>query len=264
MLKTETLDVTLDGHLASLTLTRPELMNRFDADVHGDFLRALHALSEHGDVRAAVLASTGKVFSAGGDFDFMKQAHDDLRFQLRHADIGRQLVLSMLELPFPVVAAVQGPAVGLGATVVLACDAVVGARSATSISDPHVAIGLVAGDGGSLFWPQAMGMLRAKRYLLTGDRLTAEEAFQVGLITDLVDEPDDVLPAARTLAARMAALPPLAVQGTKRALNNTLRLRAGEILDLAMSYETTTVMSEDLLEAIRAFKEKRPGNYAGR
>jgi enoyl-CoA hydratase len=107
-------------------------------------------------------------------------------------------------------------------------------------------------------------MLRAKRYLLTGDRLDAQQAYHAGLVTDLVEDPEDVGPAAHQLAKRMAALPPLAVQGTKRALNNVLRHRAAEVLDLAMSYETRSVVSEDILEAIDAFKERRPGRYAGR
>jgi enoyl-CoA hydratase len=109
-----------------------------------------------------------------------------------------------------------------------------------------------------------MGMLRAKRYLLTGDRLGAEDAYRIGLVTDLVDDPGDVLPAALALAARMAALPPIAVAGTKRALANVMRLRAAEVVDLAMAYEVQSTVSEDLLEAIEAFKERRPGVYHGR
>ncbi len=194
----------------------------------------------------------------------MRQAQADLRFLLRHADVGRRLVDSLLDLAFPVVAAVQGPAVGLGATVVLACDAVVAARGATTISDPHVAIGLVAGRRRLPLLATGDGDPRAKRHLLTGDRLGAEEAYAAGLVTDLVDEPDAVLPAARALAARIAALPPLAVQGTKRALNNGLRARAAEVLDLSMAYEVRSASSQDLLEAIDAFTERREGRYAGR
>jgi enoyl-CoA hydratase len=109
-----------------------------------------------------------------------------------------------------------------------------------------------------------MGLLRAKRYLLTGDRLPAEEAYRFGLVTDLVDEPDDALPAARALAARLAALPPLAVQGTKRALANVMRARASEVVDFAFALEIASAASDDLLEAIAAFKERRPGVYQGR
>jgi enoyl-CoA hydratase len=144
---------------------------------------------------------------------------------------------------------------------VLGCDAVVASHTATFLADPHVVVGLAAGDGGCLVWPQSMGMLRAKRYLLTGDRLSAEDARTFGLVTDIVDEPSEVLPAARALADRIAALPPLAVQHTKRALNNVMRARAAEVLDVAMAYETVTVQSKDIQEAIAAAKEGRSGVY---
>jgi enoyl-CoA hydratase len=146
--------------------------------------------------------------------------------------------------------------------VTLACDAVVAARSAW-VADTHVNIGLVAGDGGCVVWPQSVGMLLAKRHLLTGDRLTAERAWQLGLVTDLVDEPADVLPAASALADRIAALPPLAVQGTKRSLNRVLQQRSGEVLDLSFAHEAATLASDDLLEAIAAFEERRPGSFRG-
>jgi enoyl-CoA hydratase len=178
-------------------------------------------------------------------------------------DEGRLMFRLLADVPLPVVVALQGDAIGLGATVVLACDAVVASRTA-SIADPHVAIGLVAGDGGCVVWPAAAGLLRAKRYLLTGDRLKAEDAWAMGLVTDLVDGPDDALPAARALAARMAALPPLAVQGTKRALNRLMQQRAGEVLDLSFALEGVSMASDDLAEAIAAFKERREPKYQGR
>jgi enoyl-CoA hydratase len=131
-------------------------------------------------------------------------------------------------------------------------------------ADPHVEVGLVAGDGGCLVWPLAIGMARAKRFLLTGDRLGAQDAFDMGLVSDLVDTADEVLPAALALAARMASLPPLAVQGTKRALNNVVRLRAAEVVDLGFAFETRSASSDDLLEAVGAFQDKRTGNYVGR
>jgi enoyl-CoA hydratase len=113
-------------------------------------------------------------------------------------------------------------------------------------------------------WPAAAGMLRARRHLLTGDPLDAETAFGLGVVTDLVDAPDDVLPAARAIADRIAALPPLAVQGTKRSLNRVMQQRFGEVFELSAALEGETMASEDLLEAIAAFREKRPGEYRGR
>jgi enoyl-CoA hydratase len=143
------------------------------------------------------------------------------------------------------------------------CDVVVAARRA-KLADTHVQLGLVAGDGGCLVWPQAVGMLRARRHLLTGDALDAATAFQLGIVTDLVDEPDDVMPYARGIAERIAALPPLAVQGTKRALNRVSTLRADEVVDLAFELEETTLVSNDLLEGIAAFREGRAATFTGR
>jgi enoyl-CoA hydratase len=258
-----TLSITVDGPVAEITFTRPELFNRFDSEQHRDFIDALLEIRGREDVRAAVLASTGKVFSAGGDFDFMLALRADTTQRVRSLDEGRLLLNTLIDVPFPVVTALHGDAIGLGATVVLATDAVVATRSA-GLSDTHVNIGLVAGDGGCVLWPAAAGILRAKRYLLTGDRLPAEEAFALGLVTDLVDAPDEALPAARALAARLAALPPLAVQGTKRALNRLLQQRAGEVLDLSIALEGQSMASDDLAEAISAFKERRPPTYLGK
>lgn len=256
-----TIETAGDG-VAQLTLSRPELMNRFDDQLHVELTGAITQLRADPGVRAVVLASSGKVFSAGGDFDLMRVANGDVATRLRIVDDGRRLLAALLDLPQPLVVALHGAAIGLGATIVLAADAVVAARGAT-LADPHVQLGLVAGDGGCLVWPQAVGMLRARRHLLTGDPVDAERAYAMGLVTDLVDAPDDALPAARALAARIAALPPLAVQGTKRALNRLTQQRAGEVVDLAFAHEETTLASADLAEAITAFQERRPGVFHG-
>ena len=259
----DTLSLTVDGAVAEITLTRPDVLNRFDVELHEAFTGVLLELRSRTDLRAVVLASTGKVFSAGGDFELMLAGRADVATRTRLVDEGRLMFRLLADVPVPVVVALQGDAIGLGATVALACDAIVASRTAT-VSDPHVAIGLVAGDGGCVVWPAAVGLLRAKRYLLTGDRLSAEDAWAMGLVTDLVDGPDEVLPAARALAARMAALPPLAVQGTKRALNRVLQARAGEVLDLSFALEAASMASDDLAEAIAAFKERRAPKYQGR
>jgi enoyl-CoA hydratase len=247
---------TLEDHVAEVILDQPDLLNRFDSALHHAFTEALTDLARREDVRAIVLSSTGRAFSAGGDFDMMRAAHADPALRRATVDEGRRLFTALLDLPQPIVAAVQGPAIGLGATVALACDAVVAARGAT-IADPHVVVGLVAGDGGCLVWPQAVGMLRAKRHLLTGDPLDAETAHQFGLVTDLVDDPDDVAPAARELAQRIALLPPLAVQGTKRVLQAQVRKLSAEALDLGFALEELTMTSDDHIAAVDAFQARR-------
>ncbi|BDB44299.1 MULTISPECIES: enoyl-CoA hydratase/isomerase family protein [Mycobacterium] len=260
----ETLSVSSGGDgVWEISLTRPKLLNRFDNRAQIELAAALEELAKDESVRAVVLGSTGKAFSAGGDFALMRAAHDDDEARRETVEAGRRLLQSFLDLPQPIVAAVQGPAIGLGATVALMCDVVVAARSA-KLADTHVKVGLVAGDGGCLVWPQAAGMLRARRHLLTGDALDAPTAYQLGIVTDLVDDPDEALPFAREIARRIAGLAPLAVQGTKRALNRVTSLRAAEVVDLAFELEEGTLTSADLLEGIAAFQEGRAANFVGR
>ena len=260
----EALSISSHGNgVSEISLVRPELLNRFDNQLQIELATALEELAKDDDTRAIVLGSTGKAFSAGGDFALMRAAHDDADSRRDTVEAGLRLLRSFSGLPQPIVAAVQGPAIGLGATVALMCDVVVAARAA-KLADTHVKIGLVAGDGGALVWPQAAGMLRARRHLLTGDPLDATTAYQLGMVTDLVDEPGDVLPCAREIAKGIAALPPLAVQGTKRALNHVTSLRAAEVVQLAFELEERTLTSDDLLEGIAAFKEGRAANFVGR
>ncbi|XVQ07562.1 enoyl-CoA hydratase/isomerase family protein [Spirillospora sp. CA-255316] len=246
-----------------IMLTRPDLLNRVDDELRDALIAALRSVSEDGTTRCVVLGAEGRVFSAGGDTAMMKAKHGDLAAIRRGTDAGRRLIDALFTTPVPIVAAVHGHAVGLGSTLVLACDAVVAARG-VRIVDSHVAIGLVAGDGGAVMWPAAMGMVKAKRHLLTGDPLLAEDAATLGAVSDLVDTAEEVLPTARALADRIAALPPLAVQGTKRSLNHVMRLRAEEVLELSFAYEAETMSSQDLLEGIAAFTEKRTPKYSGR
>jgi enoyl-CoA hydratase len=258
----EALELSQADGIAEIRLTRPDLLNRVDAELHRDLTKVLRAIAQDAGVRCVVISSTGRAFSAGGDFELMQAAQASADSRRAIVDEAKQLVDALLDIPQPVVAAVQGAAIGLGATIVLLCDVVVAARSAT-LADSHVAIGLVAGDGGCLAWPQATGMLRARRYLLTGDPVNAETGYLLGLVTDLVSEPDEVLAAARAIAGRIARLAPLAVQGTKRALNQVSRQRAGEVLELSLALEEQTLGSDDLLEGIAAFRERRSPSFEG-
>ncbi|MDQ1499599.1 MAG: enoyl-CoA hydratase [Actinomycetota bacterium] len=258
----QTLTVERRGHVAEVTLSRPEVLNTFDERLHAEFTVAFDELGQDPGVRAIVLASTGRVFSAGGDFEMILSLHSEPATRAEAVERGRRLLRTLMDIPQPVVAAVQGDVIGLGATVVLACDAVVMAGAAR-IGDPHVVIGLVAADGGCLVWPAAAGMVRARRYLLSGELVPADEARAMGLVTDLVPDAEGVLPAARALAERFAALPPLAVQATKRVLNQVTQERCAEVLDLGFAHQLSVLASDDLVEAVAAVRERRPGKYTG-
>lgn len=256
-------EVQIDGAIAQITLNRPDVHNAITGAVHHALHDAFMAVRAMVEIRAIVFAARGKNFSAGGDFDeILADRADPSRVGLLGSD-GKSLFMAIADCHLPVITALQGDAVGLGATLILASDAIFAARTA-KISDPHVVIGLTAGDGGCATWPQHIGLLRAKRYLLSGDRISAVDAHAMGLITDLVETPHDALPAARAYAARLAALPPLAVQSTKCTLNKFFRDRIEAIFDYGMARELETFVSDDVGEAIAAFREKRTPTYTGR
>jgi enoyl-CoA hydratase len=257
-----TIDIRVTGHVAEITLNRPAALNAFTHEMHGELKQAFLAARDKPEIRAIILAANGRSFSAGGDFDLILASREDAAARAEMQSEARPLLMAIADSPIPVIAALQGDAIGLGATIALGADAIVAARLAR-ICDPHVVIGLAAGDGGAVLWPLHIGLLRAKRYLLTGDRLTAEEAYAMGLVTDLVDTPEQVLDAARQLAARIAALPPLAVQGTKRALNQIFRNRADAVFEQALQAEMDNFTNDDVAEAIAAIKARRKPVYKG-
>jgi len=155
------------------------------------------------------------------------------------------IVDGLIDMPVPVIAAVQGNAIGLGATVLACCDMVVATRK-VRVADPHVLIGLAAGDGGILGWSQSVGLLRAKRHLLTGEAVTGEQAHAMGLVTDLVDTADECEPAALALAKKVAALPRGGVAATKRAFALLTRDVYRPAFALSLDLEMETLASEEV------------------
>ena len=248
------------GHVTRITLNRPEALNAIDEEMHAEVLAALLAVRGETEVRAVVLAAEGKAFSAGGDLNEVVLLQRDADKRTRLCETGMRIIHALIDIPVPLVVALHGDAMGLGASIALGGDIIVASKSAR-IADPHVKVGLVAGDGGCLFWPASIGMHRARRYLLTGDVMSAEDAWRFGLVTDLVESAEETLPAAVKIADRIAALPPIAVRGTKRSLNALVKARAREVFELSMAYEQQSAASEDILEAVAAFKEKRKPTY---
>ncbi|MET0547150.1 MAG: enoyl-CoA hydratase/isomerase family protein [Caulobacterales bacterium] len=257
------LALDVSGHVATLEFRRPDRGNAFDEALHSEFSNALSTLRANKDIRVILISAQGKTFSAGGDFDYLLCLNADKALRDRTLNEGRNIFRQLSEIEVPIVAAAQGHAAGVGATVLTACDVSVVWRGA-KIGDPHVLIGLTAGDGGAITWSAAIGFNRARRILLTGDSLAAPEAHQLGLITDLVDNPEDALPVARQIAEKIASLPPMAVQSTKRAFNAIAAARTGDAADRAMVEEMDCIASEDLREAVAATRERRAGNYKNR
>ena len=192
-----------DNGVAVVTLNRPERLNAVNAAMHHELARFTREAEADRDVKVVVLAAAGRAFCAGGDFGGDSEAGG------LSLEEGRQIVDHILELRKPIVSAVQGYAMGLGATIGLLCDVVVAGKS-TVIADTHVKMGIGAGDGGQVIWPLLMGVNRAKYYLMTGDRLAADEAERLGLVNFVV-EPDELLPKALEIAERLARGPSMAI-----------------------------------------------------
>ena len=257
------LGVEIEGPLGRLEFRRPNEFNAFDAVQHSEFAQALAQLRLNQDIRVILMHAQGKAFLGGGNFDYIRQLRDDADLRRRTLQEAHDIYSLLTDMPVPIVAAVQGHALGFGATIVTSCDIVVAWQDA-KIADPHVRGGLVAGDGGVLSWSAAAGVNRAKRMLLTGDSITAREAYQFGLVTDLVATPEEAYPTALALAQRSAALPPLAVQGTKRAFNALAKQRNNAALEVSLLAEIASITSDDLEEALQAATEKRAGVFHNR
>src|SRR5215470_12527414 len=240
-----------DGPVRIVRLARPDQLNAVNEDLHLGLTRVFPLLSADRDARVAVITGEGRAFSAGGDFDLLYRMTKDRA--LRHEVIaeGRQLVLNMIRCRVPVVAAVNGPAVGLGCSVIALSDVVYMAESAY-LSDPHVTVGLVAADGGPLTWPLHTSLLLAKEYAFTGDRITAQRAAEIGLANHVCPD-DEVLTAALATAHKIAKLPQQAVEATKRVLNLHMERAVLATIDFAMSAETESFDMPDLRANVDRF-----------
>ena len=250
----DVITVEVDGPLRIVRLNRPEQLNAINDELHLELTRLFPKLSADADARVAVITGEGRAFSAGGDFDLLDRMAKDR--DLRHNVIaeGRELVLNMIRCRLPVVAAVNGPAVGLGCSVIALSDVVYMAESAY-LSDPHVVVGLVAADGGPLTWPLHTSLLLAKEYAFTGDRISAQRAAEIGLANHVLPE-GEVLPAALVTAKKIAALPRQAVEATKRVLNVHLERAVLATIDFAMASETESFDTEEFRENVAKFLKR--------
>lgn len=258
----ETIRVERSGHVITATIDHPtSSMNAVDEALHHDLAELFRMLKQESDARAVVLTGSGRAFSAGGDMAWFPELRDPAQMHALRRE-AKQIIWDQLDVEIPIVCALNGPAVGLGASIALLCDVIVMADSA-SIIDPHVQVGLVAGDGGAAIWPLLVGPLAAKRHLLLGEPLTAADAVRLGVASEVCAS-EEVAAAARTWADRLAAQAPLAVQGTKIAVNQQVKQALLASFDLSTALEMTCFTSQDHVEAVDAFGEKRSPTFRGR
>jgi enoyl-CoA hydratase len=250
------------GAVLRVTIAHPtSKLNAVDEALHHDLTQLFAGLKRETQARAVVLTGEGKAFSAGGDFDWFPQLQEPARLEALRRD-AKQLIWDLLDVEIPIVAALNGHAMGLGASIALLCDVIFMADTAT-IGDPHVRVGIVAGDGGVAIWPLAVGPARAKEYLLTGDPVPAIEAERIGLVNRVVPAAE-LAGAALAFAERLAAGAPLAIRYTKLAVNKLLKDAVNIAFDTSTALELVTFRSADHQEALHAIREKRPPRFQGR
>lgn len=220
-----------------LTLDRPERMNATNDVLHSELVRLPGLIDADPDARAAVVTGAGRAFCVGGDWADIAGDGNDYANKIRMMRETSQILTGLIEMRKPLVSAINGPAAGIGLALGLLADISV-VNEEANLADGHLRIGLAAGDHASLVWPLLCSMAKAKRYLLTGDKLTGREAERIGLVSDAVPA-DEVLPLALRHAATLADRAPLAVELSKRALNHWLRA-AIPTFEASLGYEMVT------------------------
>ena len=251
-----------DSRVATITLNQPEKLNALSVEMGDEFARIIEELKTcPGDIGAVVLTGKGKGFSAGGDFQFLKDRHADT--PERNAVIMKRFYSRMLkirELPLPVVAAINGPAIGAGLAVALACDMRIAYEKAR-MGITFVGLGLHPGMGSTFFLHTLCGPQVAARVALTGDVFTGQEAKELGLVLETASSPEETVERAKALAQSCAQKAPVAVRSCVRSLR-LLQDSACGGLDRALYREADaqaqTYPTDDLIEGVRALEEKRP------
>lgn len=253
------LQITVEDRVAVVRLDRPDKRNAVNHALHTGLENVWKPLGTDPDVGAIVLTGNGKGFCAGGDVVGFYPEDPGPLDQMRGS---RWLVQEMINCEAPVIAAVNGVAAGLGATIALLCDVIYMAEDAR-IGDTHVNMGLVAGDGGAVIWPHLIGIHKAKELLMAGRLVTGSEAGEMGLVNHVVPGAE-LLDRAMDYARELANGPQAAIRWTKLALNQHLRQSLNLAMDVGLAVEHLSAGTADSQEAMAAFAEKRKPNFTGR
>jgi enoyl-CoA hydratase len=251
----QAIEVVRNGRVLVLKLNNPTAFNAVTATMHRELSRIFGDIARDDAVDVVVLTGAGKAFCAGGDIAWMQSMIDLPGSMAVIAAEGKRIVQSLLDLDRPVICRLNGDAVGLGATLALFCDVVIADESAR-IGDPHVRVGLVAGDGGAAIWPQLIGYVRAKEFLLTGDLMTARQAAAIGLINRAVPA-GELDGEVEKLVAKLLRGAQQAIRWTKLSVNIGLKQLVDSVMEASLGFEVASSMLPDHAEAVAAFREGR-------
>lgn len=250
--KYELIEFSQEDGVLLVQFCRTDGLNAINARLHTELSWLFRDISDNETCRAVVLTGKGRAYSAGGDIGWFENITDDELDRLFVE--ARRIIIDMLEVPQPIISAVNGPAIGLGATIALFSDMIYMARSAR-IADTHVLAGIAAGDGGAAIWPWIIGMPRAKEFLFTGRAIDAELAERLGLVNHVEDD-DRLLEASLDMAHRLANGPQMAIRATKASLNKILRDTVNLNLDTSLAMEKECFKSQEHRDRIQAFLKR--------
>ncbi|TAL02178.1 MAG: enoyl-CoA hydratase/isomerase family protein [Rhodospirillaceae bacterium] len=256
-----TMTFSLQGRILTVTLNNPEKLNIFTEKMEQELTQFFVDGAMDEDFDFVILTGAGRAFSAGGDVENWMTANvaDPGRV---NTDLSKRVVFSILDFPKPLIAKLPGHAIGLGATVALFCDVIFASNDA-KIADPHVRLGLSAGDGGAIIWPQLIGYARAREFLMTGELIPAPRAAAMGLINYALP-PEELDAAVDAFVQKLSKGALVAIRATKMTVNLGLKQVATAVMDASIAYEKLTVYTKDHAEAVDAFLNKRKPNFIGK
>ncbi|MCY1533549.1 Short-chain-enoyl-CoA hydratase [compost metagenome] len=237
------IQVIAEGGLRIITLNRPDDLNASTTEMLFTYPKLFRALAEDPEAKVAILTGAGRAFSAGGDMNHFVKTLDDTDFARAVQENSRRTIHSFIDVPIPIIAAVNGPAVGWGATMATLCDIVLMSEK-SFMAEPHINIGLVVGDGISVSWPLYTSLLRAKELIFTGDRITPQQAVEFGLANRVV-APEKLMEEARALADKLLKQPAQALRETKKLMNLYLHRSAAQMLDATLGRQLAATVSPE-------------------